>query len=254
MVSNLQLYIGITPDGIFGALTEKVLSTKIGKLEANKEDVQKLKKAYLVGKKQKANVGSIPTQNNELQLLIIHASATPEGLNWTHEEITLVHMGIKRVGAKEIIYKGKKYPTVDHLPVEEIYGKKISTTNGNGWSRVGYSDVILINGDVINMIPYDNDNVVDSWELSNGAKGYNRNARHVCYIGGKSKDFKEDKDTRTVEQLKSMEVYVKDTIKRHPKIKVGGHNQISYKSCPCFNVAAWLQSIGVKEVNIYKQS
>jgi len=52
-------------------------------------------------------------------------------------------------------------------------------------------------------------------------------------------------------------VYVKYTIKRHPKILVLGHSEAPNahgKACPSFNVGEWLRSIGVAEANIYHKS
>jgi len=74
------------------------------------------------------------------------------------------------------------------------------------------------------------------------------------YAGGMDKENKSPKDTRTKEQLATLEVYVKYTVKRHPKILVLGHNEAPNahgKACPSFNVGEWLRSIGVSEANIY---
>ncbi|MDN3621341.1 N-acetylmuramoyl-L-alanine amidase [Polaribacter undariae] len=114
-----------------------------------------------------------------------------------------------------------------------------------GWSKVGYSDLIHLNGAVTNLIPFNQDAVVDNWEISNGASGYNGIARHVCYAGGY-----QGKDTRTAAQKYALEIYVKYMLLRYPDIKVVGHNQISSKNCPSFNVPNWLRSIGVTSKNI----
>ncbi len=128
----------------------------------------------------------------------------------------------------------------------EIYKRDIEQWHlkERGWSRVGYSDLIQTNGKLVNLIPFNQNDIVDNWEISNGAKGYNGVARHVVYAGGKGGD------TRTRQQKNSLELYVKYMILRHPHIKVIGHNQVSTKTCPSFNVAFWLRSIGVSEKNI----
>lgn len=126
-----------------------------------------------------------------------------------------------------------------------------------GWRKVGYADMIHIDGGLENLIEFDQDDTIDSWEISNGAKGYNSVARHVVYVGGAA-NTKEawmksypPKDTRTEAQLKTMECYVKFTILRHPNIKVVGHNQVANKACPSFNVPTWLREIGIEEKNIF---
>ena len=53
-----------------------------------------------------------------------------------------------------------------------------------------------------------------------------------------------------VAQKEALETYVKFMILRHPFIKVVGHNQLSQKSCPSFNVPNWLKQIGVSSYNI----
>jgi len=94
-----------------------------------------------------------------------------------------------------------------------------------------------------------------------GAKGFNARSRHFVYVGGlKYVEVSDDEgmirtiepaDTRTEEQLDTMEVYVRYMIKRHPTIRVLGHNKVANKACPCFDMAEWCRSIGVQERNIY---
>lgn len=156
----------------------------------------------------------------KLKYLVIHCTDTPEGRAVSKADIELWHI-------KE-----------------------------NGWSRVGYSDMVHINGVLENLIDFDQDNSVDPWEVSNGAKGYNGISRHVVYVGGTEKtkypwmSRYPMKDTRTVEQLNTLTVYVKYMILRHPDIKVVGHNQLSNKNCPSFDVPTWLREICIKEKNI----
>jgi len=156
----------------------------------------------------------------KLKYLVIHCLATPEGREITKKDIEKWHL-------KE-----------------------------RGWSRVGYSDMVHIDGRLENLIEFDQDDNVDSWEISNGARGYNGIARHIAYVGGASSSkeawmrFYPPKDTRTDEQNYTLEQYVRYMILRHPDIKVIGHNQISNKSCPSFDVSAWLRSICIDEKNI----
>lgn len=151
---------------------------------------------------------------SKLKYLVIHCTATPEGREVTPADIKQWHI------------------------VER------------GWSRVGYSDLIQLDGMCINLHPYNEDAYVEGWEVTNGAKGYNGKSRHVVYSGGLTKDLKQAKDTRTVCQKETLEAYVKNVVKLHPNIKVIGHNQIANKACPSFDVPEWLESIGITSKNI----
>lgn len=151
----------------------------------------------------------------KLQILIIHCTATPEGRKVTSDMIRKWHL------------------------------------KDRGWNQVGYADMIHLDGKVENLVPYNEDNIVDAWELTNGAVGMNSKSRHIVYVGGLEADGKLAKDTRTPEQLKTLEAVVKNTIAKHPDIKVAGHNQFAQKACPSFDVPAWLKAIGVESENIY---
>ena len=52
-------------------------------------------------------------------------------------------------------------------------------------------------------------------------------------------------DTRTPRQLEAMETYVKDFHRRFPGVKIVGHNELAAKACPSFDVAGWLEEIGI---------
>jgi N-acetyl-anhydromuramyl-L-alanine amidase AmpD len=86
---------------------------------------------------------------------------------------------------------------------------------------------------------------VDTWEITNGAKGYNSVSRHVVYAGGLAKDGKTAKDTRTAAQLTAMADYVKNFHAQHPNVRIVGHNELAAKDCPSFNVQTWLKEIGI---------
>ena len=161
--------------------------------------------------------------NNSLNFLVIHCSATPEGKAFYKDDIIRWHTA----------------------PVSK---------GGRGWTKPGYSDVVYLDGTLVNLVPFNTDDVVDPWELTNGVKGLNAIARHAVYVGGCDNAGK-PKDTRTPAQKYALEILVKEAILRHPKILIMGHNQApsaNGKACPSFDVPAWLRSIGVAETNIYK--
>ena len=158
----------------------------------------------------------------ELKYLVIHCTATPAGRPVSSQEIRNWHT----------------------LPAPR----------GRGWRQVGYSDMIHLNGNLENLVPFDLDGVVDSWEITNGATGINSVSRHVVYVGGVriANGLLVPEDTRTPAQIETLETYVRYRILRKPDILVAGHNQFAKKACPSFNVPEWLESIGVDESNIYR--
>jgi hypothetical protein len=122
---------------------------------------------------------------------------------------------------------------------------------GRGWKQVGYSDLITLSGEIVNLVPYDDDQYVDNWEITNGVKGKNNESRHIVYAGGVN-ELNQAADTRNNNQLFSLFLYVNLTIRKHPNILVAGHNQFSYKACPSFDVPGWLRCAGYQDKNIYE--
>jgi N-acetyl-anhydromuramyl-L-alanine amidase AmpD len=118
---------------------------------------------------------------------------------------------------------------------------------GRGWKQVGYTDLIHLDGRVERLVDNNEDNWVDPWEITNGAKGYNSVSRHIVYAGGLASDAKTPKDTRTASQLRAMADYVRAFHEKHPDVRIIGHNEVAAKACPCFDVQAWLKSIGINQ-------
>lgn len=150
----------------------------------------------------------------KLKYLVLHCTATPEGREVSSDDIRAWHTN----------------------PVSK---------GGRGWSQVGYTDLIHLNGEVERLVDNNEDANVDPWEITNGAKGYNSISRHVVYVGGVVADGKTAKDTRTKAQKAAMEAYVKEFHERHPNVRIIGHREITAKDCPSFDVQVWLKEIGV---------
>ena len=151
----------------------------------------------------------------QLKYLVIHCTATPEGREVTAADIRRWHTAPK--------------PT------------------GRGWKQVGYTDLFHLDGSVERLVQNNEDDNVDNWEITNGAAGYNSISRHIVYAGGMSADNQRPQDTRTAAQKEALKRYVLDFHRKHPTVKIVGHNQLAAKACPSFDVAAWLRSIGIKE-------
>lgn len=152
----------------------------------------------------------------KLKYLVLHCTATPEGREVSAAEIQHWHLSPVAAG-------------------------------GRGWKRVGYTDMIHLDGTVERLVDNNEDANVDPWEITNGAKGYNSVSRHVVYSGGVAKDGKTPKDTRTAAQKTAMADYVKDFHRRFPDVKIIGHNEVAAKACPSFDVQRWLKTIGINQ-------
>jgi hypothetical protein len=150
-----------------------------------------------------------------LKYLVIHCTATPEGRGVTSAQIRVWHTSPASQG-------------------------------GRGWKQVGYTDMIHLNGKVERLVDNNEDGNVDTWEISNGATGYNSVSRHVVYVGGCAADGKTPKDTRTAAQKQALETYVKDFHARFPGVKIIGHNEVAAKACPSFDVQKWLKELKIK--------
>lgn len=149
---------------------------------------------------------------NKLKYLVLHCTATPKGREVTAKQIRQWHT--------DPVSKG-----------------------GRGWRQVGYTDMIHLNGKVERLVDNNEDNNVDPWEITNGAKGYNSVSRHVVYVGGGTSP--EGEDTRTEAQRKALAEYVLDFHEKHPLVRIVGHNEIAGKACPSFDVQEFLREIGI---------
>jgi N-acetylmuramoyl-L-alanine amidase len=192
---------------------------------------------------------------NKLHVLVIHCTATPAGRNVSSDEIRQWHLG-PAVTDKGVRYRGKTYTALSALPPDKIGGVSVYKLKGRGWSQVGYSDMIHLDGRIENLVPYNADDVVDPWEITNGilrSSDKYLTSRHVVYVGGCEKgNPQKAEDTRTEAQLKALFAYVMRTIQAVPAIRISGHNQFDTKACPSFDVPAWCKSVGIADKNIYK--
>ena len=149
-----------------------------------------------------------------LKYLVLHCTATPKGRDVTAEQIRHWHT--------DPVSKG-----------------------GRGWQQVGYTDMIHLDGRVERLVDNNEDHNVDPWEITNGAKGYNSVSRHVVYVGGGTSPKGED--TRTEAQRKALADYVLRFHRKHPSVRIVGHNELAAKACPSFDVPAFLRELGIEQ-------
>lgn len=153
----------------------------------------------------------------KLKYLIIHGSDTPSTMDVTGDDIRLWHMSPK--------------------------------PKGRGWDRVGYSDLIHIDGTLENLTQYDEDQEVEAHEMTWGVKGVNAVSRHICYAGGRrSFGLKNLKSA----QFLTLQRYIKAFLHHHPDAQIAGHNQFSTKECPGFDTIEFCTITDIPERNIYR--
>lgn len=78
------------------------------------------------------------------------------------------------------------------------------------------------------------------------ALGHNKYSIGVCYEGGLKaggKGWKDSKDTRTKEQIGAMVRDIYGLWVKYGKPEIIGHNEVSNKQCPCFNVRKWIKKL-----------
>lgn len=149
---------------------------------------------------------------NQIDSIVIHCSATKEGVN---------------IRAKDI----------------ESWHKQ------RGLKKIGYHYIIDIDGTIETGRPLNEEGAHCSAPGLSGIS-YNKHSVGICYIGGLGKDGK-PKDTRTIAQKKSLHELVKKLCQQYQILEILGHRDTSpdldgngliesnewLKECPCFDVA-----------------
>ena len=152
----------------------------------------------------------IDLKSRDVQCLVIHCSATREGQkNITPKVVDGWHTLPKPKGRGEIVN-----------PYNAI---------------VGYDTLVWFR-------KWNNDSIVNKWEVSWGAGNYNICSYHICYIGGMNKEFTKAKNTLTKTQDSLLWEVVLSFKRQYPYGFVIGHNEVASKACPSFSVPMWLKS------------
>jgi len=193
----------------------------------------------------------------KMKYLVIHTSDSPYNREVTPDDIATWHLGALKNSDGTYTFFGKTYTKaeLDGWTLQLPSGKVLNAldTDGRGWAQVGYSDLIQRTGELINLVPYNDDEVIDSAEITNGAAGYNSQSRHVCLAGGWSEDgtikdghqdgvYLEASVLYTPEQIATLVSYIALQRSMVPDVSVIGHNQLSTKTCPNFDVQVFLQT------------
>lgn len=124
---------------------------------------------------------------------------------------------------KEIILHCSATPEGRHVTAQTIRQWHLD----RGWSDIGYHFVVYLDGTVVSGRPVN--------RVGAHVRGRNKGSIGVCYIGGVDANMN-PKDTRTPEQLHSLERLIEDLMKEYPEATLHGHNEFSSKACPSFIV------------------
>lgn len=123
----------------------------------------------------------------------------------------------------KIIVHCSATPNGRHHTAEDIHRWHLE----RGWSGIGYHYVICIDGTIEQGRPH-------YWQGAH-ASGHNENSIGICLIGT---------DEYTDEQMMSLGAVVQSLSNLHKvkKENIIGHNEVSNKTCPGFDVQEWVEN------------
>ena len=148
-------------------------------------------------------------------------------------------------------FKGSEFKTPEQL-IEFFLRDK--SKGGRGWSKPGYLSWIDRDANQHFLVESIIDGKIYYKERTWGAKGYNSVSIHVALstsLPRKAAMNHQYPDTATKEQKQTLLNFLKAIKNAIPNVKVMGHNEVSDKACPCFNVKEWLAEEGYK-INMEK--
>lgn len=123
-------------------------------------------------------------------------------------------------------------------PSMDIGDAEISTWHKDrGWSDIGYHVVIRRDGYVEFGRPFD--------QVGAHAKGYNSTSLSVCMVGGID-DMGRPENNFTDMQWHSLSKVCRSLTIMFPGIGFLGHNEVSTKACPSFDVEVYCFKEGLK--------
>ena len=117
---------------------------------------------------------------------------------------------------------GRKFTVKD---IESWHKQRADWGPSPSGKYIGYHYVIYINGEIAGGRSPE--------EVGVHAKGYNKNSIGICLIG---------MNKFTQAQWDSLKYLVESLLGAYPDLTVIGHNEVSPKTCPGFDVQEWLES------------
>lgn len=198
VVKQIQKALHLYADGIYGVLTEE----KVKEFQAENG----LKVDGVVGPATLAKLIPVRLKKSKRRIteIIVHCTATPEGRDFTVDDVRRWHT----------------------TPVSK---------GGRGWSDIGYHYVIGRHGEL-----WEGRDV----DISGAhCSGHNSNSIGVCYVGGMDAKNKEPKDTRTLQQKAVLLSLLMDLRRIYPNAKIHGHRDFANKKCPSFDATSEYRKI-----------
>lgn len=130
-----------------------------------------------------------------------------------------------------------------------------ATPRGRAFSAAQISAMDLARADLGNQVAYHYVIELDgktTQTLRHDQRGAHTGGRNtgnlgICYVGGVLEDGRTPADTRTPEQKVAMAGLVQDLRRQFPRVRIRGHRDWPgvAKACPSFDVAGWLETIGI---------
>lgn len=193
----------LSVDGIFGTKTEIAV--------INFQKANGLSVDGIVGPKTWSKLGfetadEVSPAGREINKIIVHCSATPDGEDFSIASINESHK------ARSFSYY------IDPDTGEKMY--------------IGYHYIILRDGTIVRCRPEN----VRGCHVSN----HNSNSIGICFIGGCDKRsnpkwMNTAIDTRTAAQKASLLKILKEEKAKYKNAKIYGHRDFAPKGCPCFD-------------------
>lgn len=196
-VKTLQGKLNLMQDGIFGPLTEEAV-----------KEFQKsrgLTADGVVGSRTWAALG-VNQGKRKVDQIIIHYTATPEGEEFSNEQIRHSHLA-------------------------------------RGFSDIGYHYVIGLNGEIR---PGRSEAIAGAHCTGHNTRSVGVCYVGGCPPRTTPNWKNIGKDTRTPAQEATLIRLVKELLRRYLGATVHGHNEFANKPCPGFNVKTWLTKVGIK--------
>lgn len=202
VVRQIQKALNLYPDGVYGRLTEERVREYQAENGLKVDGVVGTATLALLFAAKVRSTLTLKKSKRRIDEIIVHCTATPEGVDKTVAQIRAGHVA----------------------PVSK---------GGRGWSDIGYHYVVYRDGSV-----HEGRDVNVSGAH---CTGHNSHSIGVVYVGGVENRpgvpyaQLKPKDTRTEEQHAALKALLKNLRVLYPTAKIHGHRDFANKACPSFD-------------------